>query len=195
MTSPLCMLVRIFWRGKYFSRIFLRAPYINENLVFHLQYTSYVILVDSYRFIRLLKLYSCFWIGWNLLGDRLVRDEPFLSSPVHEFNILQPIILHYPEGECSEPVVVVAIKNQGHVFAETYISQYLLQLFLAYYIPCNRVIHIFSPVYQNGAWYMTCHVVCLRVVIYFCYPDSWVFQMLLNPVNLNQNLWSGIFNL
>src|SRR5262249_36256385 len=113
--------------------------------------------------------------------------DPLLAAAVHDSDVLVPVDLELPEGPCREPVVVVAVQNDGGLVADTALAQQLLELFARYNIANERVAELRRPVPSGGACDVTL-IVRGRIDVDLDDANSCIGCVLRHPVGGHENV-------
>src|SRR6266568_91219 len=87
----------------------------------------------------------------RILGERALFLEPFLAAAVDEAHILVAIIFQLPEGVSGEPVVVVAIEQNGGVIGNAGGAEKFLQGGFVDQVAPDVVLELGLPVPSDGA--------------------------------------------
>src|SRR5271155_4830112 len=87
----------------------------------------------------------------RLGGEKKPFGDPFFAAAINEAHIFVAVIFQLPEGVGGEPVVVVAVKEDDGVFANTGFAEQALEFGLFDEIATDRVLELGLPVPGNGA--------------------------------------------
>src|SRR5260370_7254931 len=86
-----------------------------------------------------------------ILGERPFLFEPFLAAAVNEANILVAVVFQLPEGVGGEPVVVVAVEQNGGVVGNAGGTEKFFESGFIDQIAPDVVLELSLPVPANGA--------------------------------------------
>ena len=186
VTAALRALLRKVLGREELAGVFLRRPDVDDLRAVAGDLLEHVVAQCADRRIRTLCLVLAARERRTLGHERAAFGDPLRATAVDELRVLVPVVLQQPEEPRGEPVVVVAVDDDGRVLRDAALGEELLELLLVEEIAHRLLLQIGLPVHADRARRVTL-VVGRRVDVDLEDAHVRILRMLREPVGLDES--------
>src|SRR5262245_58629194 len=187
---PLRALLLVAGRRDEVSGVLLRAADVHERGPGLVEGGAYLVAVRPDRLVSVGHRVAA-GRDARLVGREVARlVDPLLPAAVEDTDVAVAVDLQVPVGVRGEPVVAVAVQDQGRVVRDAGPDHELLEGVSVDQVPLDRILEVLAPVQLDGAGNMTL-VVEVRVLVHLRNHEPPVAEMLGEPLRGDED-WLGI---